>query len=47
MSIDELLSNLQTDAEWAEGNEWEAPLGLYEDLMEAIEIITRLRGDAT
>ena len=36
---DELIPNLKLDKEWAEGNEWEAPICLNNDLEAAINIL--------
>jgi hypothetical protein len=41
MDLFSLLENLKLDLEWAEANEWEAPIGLADDLREAIEIIEK------
>lgn len=36
----ELIERLKIDAEWAEGQEWEAPLCLWDDLMDAVSAIS-------
>lgn len=41
MDLFSLLENLKLDLEWAEANEWEAPIYLADDLREAIEIIEK------
>lgn len=41
MDLFSLLENLKLDLEWAETNEWEAPICLADDLREAIEIIEK------
>lgn len=41
MDLFSLLENLKLDLEWAEANEWEAPICLADDLREAIEIIEK------
>lgn len=39
MTSDDLIARLKLDLEWAEANEWEAPICLSDDLFEAIEYI--------
>ena len=39
MTSDDLIARLKLDLEWAEANEWEAPICLSDDLLEAIEYI--------
>lgn len=34
-----LVENLETDLEWAEENEWDAPISLAEDLSKCIDFI--------
>ena len=41
MDLFSLLENLKLDLEWAEANEWEAPICLADDLRETIEIIEK------
>lgn len=41
MDLFSLLENLKLDLEWAESNEWVAPICLANDLQEAIEIIEK------
>lgn len=38
----ELIERLRIDAEWAEGQEWETPICLQDDLREAIAVIEKL-----
>ena len=38
----ELIERLKIDAEWAEGQEWETPLCLWDDLMDAVSAIATL-----
>lgn len=38
----ELIEQLKIDAEWAEGQEWETPLCLWDDLMDAVSAIATL-----
>jgi len=40
--MDTLLQNLKLDLEWAEANEWEAPIMLADDLKAAIHIIENI-----
>ena len=42
MNPKELIDRLRTDAEWAEGQEWETPICLQDDLREAIAVIAEL-----
>jgi len=37
-----LIERLRLDAEWADGQEWEAPICLADDLREAVEAIQAL-----
>lgn len=39
MTSDDLIERLKLDLEWAEANEWETPIYLSDDLLEAIEYI--------
>lgn len=41
-SYKELIERLKIDAEWAEGQEWETPLCLWDDLMDAVYAIATL-----
>ena len=41
MDLFSLLENLKLDLEWAEANEWEAPICLADDLQETIKIIEK------
>ena len=34
-----LVNALREHAEWAEGNQWETPITLYDDLAEAADLI--------
>ena len=34
-----LLANLSMDLDWAEANEWEAPICLTDDLRKALELV--------
>lgn len=43
MKLEKLLDNLIIDYEWAEANEWEAPIQLSDDLDEAIKILRMLQ----
>lgn len=43
MDHKELIERLRTDAEWAEGQEWETPICLLDDLREAISIVAELK----
>ena len=38
----ELIERLKIDAEWAEGQEWETPLCLWDDLMDAVSAIATI-----
>ena len=38
--MDELINKLKEYADWAEANEWEAPICLSDDLYKAAEILT-------
>lgn len=40
--MNELLNNLKLDLEWAEANEWEAPICLADDLRQVIEFLERI-----
>lgn len=42
MDHKELIERLHIDAEWAEGQEWETPICLQDDLREAIAVIEKL-----
>lgn len=37
--LDELIEHLSLDAEWASANEWEAPICLYDDILNALTIL--------
>lgn len=37
--LDELMEHLSLDAEWASANEWEAPICLYDDILDALTIL--------
>ena len=37
--LDELMEHLYLDAEWASANEWEAPICLYDDILDALAIL--------
>jgi len=37
--IDELIKNLELDAEWASANEWESPICLSDDINDALTIL--------
>ena len=39
MKIDELIKNLELDAEWASANEWESPICLSDDINNALTIL--------
>lgn len=39
MKINKLIKNLELDAEWASANEWEAPICLYDDILDALTIL--------
>lgn len=39
MKIDELIKNLEIDAEWASANEWESPICLSDDINDALSIL--------
>lgn len=39
MKIDELIKNLEVDAEWAAINEWEFPICLSDDINDALTIL--------
>lgn len=39
MKIDELIKNLEADAEWAFANEWESPICLSDDIDDALTIL--------
>lgn len=39
MKIDELIKNLEVDAEWAAANEWESPICLSDDINDALTIL--------
>ena len=39
MENKELIERLRIDAEWAEGQEWETPICLWDDLREAISAL--------
>uniref|UniRef100_A0AAU8B9M1 Ead/Ea22-like family protein n=1 Tax=Dulem virus 33 TaxID=3145751 RepID=A0AAU8B9M1_9CAUD len=38
----DLIERLKTDAEWAEGEEWENPICLWDDLVGAVSALTAL-----
>ena len=42
MDRKELIERLRADAEWAEGQEWEAPICLQDDILGAISVLTTL-----
>lgn len=46
MTDKELMERLRENAEWAQGNEWETPLCLADDLTAAADAIERLRNEA-
>jgi len=35
----ELIERLRVNAEWAEGNEWEIPLMMHDDLLSAADLL--------
>lgn len=37
--LDELMEHLSLDAEWASANEWEAPICLYDDILDTLTIL--------
>ena len=37
--LDELMEHLSLDAEWVSANEWEAPICLYDDILDALTIL--------
>lgn len=37
--IDELIKNLELDAEWASANEWESPICLSDDINNVLTIL--------
>lgn len=37
--LDELMEHLSLDAEWASANEWEVPICLYDDILDALTIL--------
>ena len=39
MKIDELIKNLEVDAEWAAAHEWESPICLSDDINDALTIL--------
>lgn len=39
MKIDKLMEHLSLDAEWASANEREAPICLYDDILNALTIL--------
>lgn len=39
MKIDELIKNLEVDAEWAAAHEWESPICLSDDINNALTIL--------
>lgn len=39
MKINKLIKNLELDAEWASANEWEVPICLYDDILDALTIL--------
>ena len=39
MKIDELIKNLEMDAEWASANEWGSPICLSDDINDALSIL--------
>lgn len=49
IDVDDLLENLRLDAEWAKSNkieeleDLEAPAPLYDDLLDTIEVIERIK----
>lgn len=42
-----LVNALREHAEWAEGNQWETPITLCDDLAEAADLIERLTDRCT
>ena len=34
-----MIEHLSLDAEWASANEWEAPICLYDDILDALTIL--------
>lgn len=47
MENKELIERLRIDAEWAEGQEWETPICLWDDLREAISALRAQQSPAT
>ena len=43
--MDELVTRLREHAEWADGNEWEVPITLPDDLRKAADSIEKLSGN--
>lgn len=41
----ELVDNLMKHADWAAANEWETPITLWDDLVDAAEAISILQSD--
>lgn len=41
----ELIERLRVNAEWAEGNEWEIPLMMHDDLVAAADAIEKLQAE--
>lgn len=41
--MDELIKNLREHAEWAEANQWEAPITLLDDLRQAADELEKRR----
>ena len=41
----ELIERLRVNAEWAEGNEWEIPLMMHDDLLSAADAIEKLTAE--
>ena len=39
MKLDELMEHLSLDAERASANEWEAPICLHDDILDALTIL--------
>lgn len=37
--LDELMEHLSLDVEWASANEWEVPICLYDDILDALTIL--------
>ena len=37
--IDELIKKLEVDAEWATANKWKFPIGLSDDINDALTIL--------